>query len=712
MESKIFNLIKTYKFDELKDILLSDEIKNLNFHDENNNYLIHYLINYNQLELFKKLLEKNNNIRLDIIDNDGKTILYQIIKYSNNDILESLLKFNKVHVGFSIIDNQDKLGYTALHYAIILNNFEAIKILLQYESDIRIKDNEGNNSLQLALINNKTNIFIYLLEQTNDFDVYTNTHQSLLHLAISKQNIKIIDILLEKNININAKESDVGASVLQFAIVINNFEICKKLINKNIDINLQDYSGDTALMQALNEETPNIDIIDLIINTNDIDFNISNIEGDTALHKILSKYNKYKNIISKNNFEKIIKNTDLLIQNNRGNTIIHLLLKNELFIKFENILIEKELNIFINNLKNESCFDFINNDIKKIKIVIDSYYNILLKNKSKLNLDWEIKCSNKKDSELICKKKINDIIFNEKRSIPHINNNIKLNIDNGIFVNFCYYTGSTIDIICGMIFLYKKFSKLDFNIILNEELSKHDILIKHYESLGIDDKIKLELINFEIIWCFQKIIFPTNFDESIKILLKTSKYISIPIGIETSSGSHANILLWDVKNKIIERFEPYGKYHPRELNYNPKILDMLLFNKFKKFDENIKYLSPYDFLPIVGFQILEISENNKCKRIGDPNGFCGVWCTWWVYQRMSNPNILPSILAIELIKQIKLDNYNFKTVIRNFSSNITIMRDNILKSNNIDINDWITSNYKQNVLNNIEKDLLKLIKEN
>lgn len=708
METKIFNLIKTHKTDELEEILFSDKIKNLDFYDNNNNYLIHYLINYNQIDLLIKLLNKKS-LRLDVIDIEGRTILFSSIKYSNNELLEILLKFNKTNIGFSIIDNKDKLGYTALHYAIISNNFEAVKILLKYGSDITTKDYEGYDALQLSLKYNKTDIFIYLLDQISDLEIYTNTKQSLLHLAISYQNIEIIDLLLEKNIRINARESDFGASVLQYAIVINNFEICKKLIDKNIDINLQDYNGNTALIQSILEDELNTNIIDLLINNNNIDFNISNIDGDTALHILLSNYDKYKNTISKNNFEKVIKNTDLTIQSNRGNTIIHLLLKKDLFINYQYILREKELNIFINNLKNESCFDLIINDSRKIQIVIDSYYNSLLQNKSNLNLEWEIKCSTKKDSELVCKKKINDIIFNEKRSIPHFNN-IKLNIDNGIFVNFCYYTGSTIDIICGMIFLYNKFSKLNFNILLNEGLTKHDILVKYYDSIGIDDKIKLGLINFDIIWCFQKIIYPTNFDESIKTLLKTAKYISIPIGIETAVGSHANILLWDVKNKIIERFEPYGKYQPKELNYNPKILDILLFNKFKSFDENIKYLSPYDFLPIVGFQILEISENNKCKRIGDPNGFCGVWCTWWVYQRMANPTILPSILAIELIKQIKLDNYNFKTVIRNFSSHITIMRDNILKSNNIDINDWITSNYKQNVLENIERDLLKLIK--
>jgi ankyrin repeat protein len=708
METKIFNLIKKYEFKELEEILFSDKITDLNFHDGNSNYLIHYLINYNQADIIEKLLKKNN-IRLDILDIEGKTILYGPIKYNNNKLLEVLLKYNKTNIGITIIDNKDKLGFTALHNSIIFNNFEALKILIEYGSDITLKDNNGENCLEIALKYNKIDIFIYLLNKMSDYDINIYNNQSLLHLAISCQNNEIIDILLNKNIKINAKELEFGASILQYAIVINNFEICKKIINKNIDINLQDFNGITALMQALNEEELNYEILNLIINNDTINFNLSNMNGDTALHIILISYSKYENILSKSNFEKIMMNTDLSIQNNRGNTIVHLLLKNNLFINFQHILKEKELNIFINNLKNESCFDLISNDTQKIKIVIDSYYNMLLKDKSRLKLEWEIKCSNKKDSELICKKKINDIIFNEKHSIPHYDN-INLDIDHGIFVNFCYYTGSTIDIICGLIFLYNKFSKLNFNILINNELSKHDVLIKYYESLGINDKIKLELINFEIIWCYQKIIYPTDFDKSIQILLQKSKYIAIPIGIETAYGSHANILFWDVKNKTIERFEPAGKYQPRGLNYNPKILDMLLINKFKTLDEDIKYLSPYDFLPIVGFQILEISENNKCSRIGDPTGFCGVWCTWWVFQRLKNPNILPSLLVTELIKQIKLENYNFKTIIRNFSSHITILRDNILKSNNIDINDWLTSNYKKNVVDNIEKDLLKLVK--
>ena len=51
-----------------------------------------------------------------------------------------------------------------------------------------------------------------------------------------------------------------------------------------------------------------------------------------------------------------------------------------------------------------------------------------------------------------------------------------------------------------------------------------------------------------------------------------------------------------------------------------------LYPYFKEYDKDIVYYSPKKFLPTVGFQILENMETEKCKKIGDPNGFCAVWC--------------------------------------------------------------------------------------
>ena len=91
---------------------------------------------------------------------------------------------------------------------------------------------------------------------------------------------------------------------------------------------------------------------------------------------------------------------------------------------------------------------------------------------------------------------------------------------------------------------------------------------------------KLDFSNIEIIWSYQKIFFPSYFDEEVIVKMKEYQYIVIPIGIETSIGSHANILFWDIKRKTVERFEPNGSNFPIGLNYNPELLDQLFENKF------------------------------------------------------------------------------------------------------------------------------------
>ena len=121
---------------------------------------------------------------------------------------------------------------------------------------------------------------------------------------------------------------------------------------------------------------------------------------------------------------------------------------------------------------------------------------------------------------------------------------------------------------------------------------------------------------------------------------------------------------------------------------------------------NLKFIKPSDFLPNIGFQILENLEESKCKRLGDPNGFCGIWCTWWVFHRLKNPSIKVTDLANLLIQIIKMKNLSFKNLIRNFSYYIVELRDSNLKKYKIDINDWMVGNVSLETINQMEKDIL------
>lgn len=710
---EIFDLIKLNKFDELYKLIKNKKLKNLDIRDKNYNYFIEYIINYNKFDILELISDYKLDIRLDILDTDGRTLLYNCIKFNYINLLNILIKYNKENIGISIIDIKDKLGLTALHYSAIFNNFEIFKILLENKADPYIKAKDGNNVFITCIIYKRDNMLEYLINNNYHINFVNNNGENLLQIATVYHNHKIISLLLYKDINYNNLSNDFGLTVVIQSIILGNYDLFVKLLDKDIDINLTDYYGNSPLHYTIIEKK--YDFLDYLLNHDksieNIKFSISNINGDTPLHLLLDSLSI--DIVNIKNINKIILETDLNLQNNNGDTCFMKICNNNIYNDLYELLIVKPLNAFIeNNSKNKIT---LNKDI--INILVESYYNQLKLNKDELILDWEIKCmgSKNKDNKLSedkCKDLIKNVINKESRSLPKLINE-DLIFDNGIFTKFCFYTGNPIDILFGLILLKNEFKNKELNIILDYPLTINKSLENHYFKLGLNYLYKNDFSNIEIIWSYQKIFYPSYFNFEINSLLKTSKYIIIPIGIETSLGSHANILFWDIKNNTIERFEPNGSNYPVGFNYNPILLDNILEEKFKEFNKDIKYFKPNMFLPIIGFQLLENLETEKCKKIGDPNGFCGVWCTWWVYQRMLNINnkkLNLENIANNLIKSIKMENKSFKTVIRNFSHKIVSLRDSYLDKIKLDINDWILNNYDEEQLNKLEKIIINKIK--
>ena len=719
----IFSLLKAHEFNKIYNLIKNKKITDLDFRDSNYNYFIQYIINYNQSDIFELILNmsKKNiiNIRLDILDSDGRSILYNCIKYSYLKMIEKLIEYNNETIGISIIDLKDRLGLTALHYSVIYNNFDAFKILIENGADPYILSKDQTNVFQICLMYRRNIMLEYLIDKKYNINFISGSGETLLQVAVNYQNDQMINKLLESNINLSNTTYDYGLNILHQSIILGNIILFKKLLEKPININTPDLFGNTPLHYILSEK--HLEYLSLFFSTNKtLKLNLTNINGESPLHLLLDL-----NIddIDQKIIDKIILETDLNIQDNNGVTCLMKIINNNLQSKFRDLLVIKPLNFFIE--------DNNSNTIKLTKeledIFVESFYNQIKLNKTELLIEWEKLCSvdmfdklkniiepnkgiNGKNAETLCKSKIRHVIKNERRSLPKYSN-LELNFDNGIFTNYCYYTGSPIDILFGLILLKKDFADKELKILLDYPLSINEPLEKYYKKIGLDYPYKLDFSNFEINWIYQKIFFPSYFDNELINILKTDvKYIVIPIGIETSIASHANILFWDVINKRIERFEPNGSNYPIGLNYNPELLDTLLENKFKHFDPDIQYFSPFVFLPTIGFQILENLESNKCKKIGDPNGFCGVWCVWWIYQRMlniSNPKLDINNVASEIINWIKLDNQSFKTIIRNFSKKITEIRDSYLKKYSIDINDWVMGNYTIDILDKLEKEIFK-----
>ena len=337
---------------------------------------------------------------------------------------------------------------------------------------------------------------------------------------------------------------------------------------------------------------------------------------------------------------------------------------------------------------------------------------------------WEIECINNPKREY-CIQKIKELILsknnnkNPKDSIRSVlpETKIKFNFDSGIPVKDNFFSGFQIDTLFGILYLRKIFPKIDLKLMLDFPITTNEKLQEVYDELGLTYTHDFNFNNIMIYWIHQKIVFPQRFNENMKEYLTLSQKSKstiaiIPIGIELSNGAHTNILYCDFNNMIFERFEPNGEKPPLSFNYNPDLLDSLIISEIRNsigLDTSFKYLKPKDFLPSIGFSIIENVDNPK-RKIGDPNGFCTVWCIWYCFQKLTtftDTNKLNSKEFVKsLFKSLKLQNKNFKELIRNFSKNISELRDTFLSKFKLDINDWISYNYNESTLIEFEKEII------
>ena len=327
-----------------------------------------------------------------------------------------------------------------------------------------------------------------------------------------------------------------------------------------------------------------------------------------------------------------------------------------------------------------------------LSIIAESYYNII--NDDNNNEEWNSLCKNKTKKEAI--DNLKTYIISNKKSYPTTNTIIHID-NNEINTNFNTFTGYNLDIVSGLIYLKNKYNNL--MTALSDDFVINDEIIYYHKKQGIFRNQK-DFFNFEIYWVNYKLFFPNNFSNLIQTFIKSKlRFYIITINIELFEKAHVNILFFDKLTNEIERFEPAGKDYPIGFNYNNDLLDFQLEKHLKIYINNIIYIKPSMYQLKVGPQSLDSNEDTK--NIGDPGGFCAAWCLWYVDNRIKYNSIKREFIIEKIITQTKIKKIPLKQLIRNYSKNITYVRDKLLHQINIDINDWANDNYNNEQFNTL-----------
>ncbi len=626
-------------------------------------YLIHYAGYLNRLDLLKAILKNNN--KWDYKNEDGMTIAHIASLNGYCEIISYLIEQYNDDI-FKVIDNK---GNNIIHYLVYFpncltlitkyinkyinninyNNISPLLIALQnLTQEINIKIIKSPNTFrQLNTVSykinyTKDNIFyqsiIYLLE--NGADLNLTLDKPPFIIACQHNMEDIIDIFLKYNCNINIIDKD-GRSGLGYAIYNSNFSLIKKLIDNKADINKFMRLGENYLpIMALTYCSDNI--IEYIFQQN-INYNYTDYQNNTIAHIILLNSHEYSYKLIK----LILNNTkDFNKINLDGNSIYMLIfskLCNNDILDLKNILNKRKINLNIKNNENLTAKDYIEQRNDKDEI-------------------FELINNNITDSE--------DSII-ELPKYEYANYNLFKNYQFDTYLTLLVLLQRNKDLIVPIInrndlydidkYLYKDFSSDKY---------KRQMINKIYTSILYYIP---EILTTDIVW-FNKdyYIFTEHHTKSFKDAIKKDKrFIICTLGfyLHDNKSGHANILIYDKKLNILERFDPEGIMIYDTLD----IMDKFLKKKFKNIiKKKFIYICPKDYNIINSFQKLSDEINILKKKTGDVKGFCQAWVFWYLEMRILNKDIHPLKLLPKLLNAlIKLNpQTSILEYIRNYANNL------------------------------------------
>ena len=205
-------------------------------------------------------------------------------RYGNLEILKLLLSYN------ADINICEENGNTPLISATQNAHLDVIKELLENNAQINYKNDNDANALNMAVINNNIEIVQELLNYHADVEITSQGYTPLMY-ASNFGNLEIAQLLIENKASINSQTKD-GQTALQFAAINQQKEIVRLLINNGAEINGKDNQGLSAIMEAVYAD--NYDIVNMLIKAGaDVNASVS-ITGSNVLDIAAGTYEEKK----------------------------------------------------------------------------------------------------------------------------------------------------------------------------------------------------------------------------------------------------------------------------------------------------------------------------------------------------------------------------------------------------------------------------------
>jgi ankyrin repeat protein len=629
-----------------------EEIKNIKIHTFTD------IIHFNEFDLLETIFKSiNNKLKRFILSNNE--IIIKLLKSNNIKFINKYIKY----IYLDTLENNKNI----IQICINTNNFELVKIIYKI----------FKTSINYSLLNN---IFLE----------YTNNN--------IKVNLELINFLIEIDRDIVKDKVKDNVPIIALASITNDMELLKILKQAGVQFYYDNFNILNCYINSINnfDYKINNDII-LYLLKNNININICDNELWLTAHYIFFNPGNFSLEVKKLILEKTI---NLNIQNTLGNTVLHYLLYNDNIDNYKDILVKKELDIFI---KNKALYTPLTIAESKKQNLMDIAVKSFM---------YQIKDKSKQFSQ----KEAKDYILINKTSIYNKSSNDNNDIIIGDY-NYAKQNKSNpnpINIHLYIIVLLQKYNNLGVPYLPNNKIKIEN---KKYSDETFNNFIQVakkylyhreELMYLRIFWADENnYLISPNIGEAIKYIFKFKKYVFIFIHIYNQFLSHANILIFDRDKKLIIHFEPHGKIY----SYVGKLYETIK-NIFKKELKGFKYIAPSQYLPNDAYQSMYDNTYIYNKKVGDLKGYCGAWSFWFIELYINNNKYDLKSLVNKSIKKLINTKYTFIDHIRNYANYLNDKNAELLLSygipNNYINNVLFTEEFITNILNNVSNNIKQL----
>ncbi len=373
---------------------LKRKIKTIDFneakHEESSPFLLAYF--ENQLKTVNFFLNQTDIDPNKSIDKLKRTVLHDACRKNKNDLVNILLKSNKVKPNTKALDRN-----TALHYATENSYNGIIETFVKSDNpniDFNITNSKNKTPFEIACYK-KNYKGAKLLSKKTDFNkIKSIKKKKLIRFALGNKCNELLKIYLESGFDIKEFKDDDGISLYWNACNNNNIELIDLLNKYGNDPDIYRDKKNRTLLKVAFDNNKLIRIKKLLDNKAKIDFtkdssgntilHIATYKGDIKMVKLLLKYADKKSILKVNKENKSAiqiaeERNDIeilnLFQKLRKNNKKNFSYKKFFYMK---LLALKGIKFKMPNLNtlNNAC----NGLIKKIKSVININYKKSINN--------------------------------------------------------------------------------------------------------------------------------------------------------------------------------------------------------------------------------------------------------------------------------------------------------------------------------------------